>query len=87
MLSALVGPVVSFEPCSQLIDLRGTSGPRAAVSEAGVSFLLRKSCELRAVSCELGSIETDPPTGDTQHKEYGVVPLMAKQMPSVVSPR
>ena len=43
----------------------------------------------KAVSCELGLKETNPPTGDTQHREFGVVPLMAGQMPVVVvvSPR
>ena len=33
-----------------------------------------------AVSCELGLKETSPPTGDTQHGEHGVVPLIAGQM-------
>ena len=38
----------------------------------------------QAVSCELGLKETNPLTGDTQHREYGVVSPMAGQMPVVV---
>ena len=37
------------------------------------------------MSCELGLKETNPPTGDTQKGEYWVVPLMAGQVPVVVS--
>ena len=33
---------------------------------------------------ELGLKETNPPTGDTQHRMYVVVPLMTGQMPFVV---
>ena len=36
------------------------------------------------MSFELGYEETKPPTGDTQHREYWVTPLMAGQMPVVV---
>ena len=32
------------------------------------------------MSCELGSIETNPLTGSPQHREYVAVPLMAVQM-------
>ena len=39
-------------------------------------------------SFKLGLKETNPPTGDTQHREHGVVPHMAGQIPVVVvSPR
>ena len=39
-----------------------------------------------ALSFELGLKKTNPPTGGIQKGEYGVVPLMAGQMPVVVVP-
>ena len=51
-----------------------------------MSFGLGAVKFLKERSFELGLKETNPPTGDTQNREFWVVPLMAWQMPVVIVP-
>ena len=41
----------------------------------------QKGGTLPPPSLELSLIDTNPPTGDTQHREYGAIPLKAKPRP------